>query len=197
MTKSGQKLADAKTRIEWAEKIIGSKWNRESVESCIGAMLNHERRAERLNAELKAEREQPQNKEERKAVGRVADDLRRLNAALRNSELPTRILKSLPTDLLQKRQKELEEIAKRPLKKPKAPDPNPKKKKKRPARTNLRWWAARYASMTLQELGIERTTTRGGMLHKLASAYYGDEKADLFDYIRVYYKLDHLDARED
>lgn len=190
------KLA-AKARINLAKTILDSKFHRETVESCVAAMLNHEWRAERLKEELKAEQGRPAKKEERKAVQRVAGLLHRLNVAIGNSDLPAGIRKSLQTDFLVTRQKELEAIAKRPLKKPRASDPNPKKKKKRPDRTNLRWDAARYASLTLQVLDIERTTTRAGTLHRLAAAYFGYKDADLFDYIRFWHDVDHLDAEED
>jgi hypothetical protein len=144
-------------------------------------MLAHEGRA----AALKAKRKRPVNKLEKRAVERVATELRRLNAALRDSNLPTSVRKFLPNDLLKERETELGEMARRPLEKPKRPGVYLKKK------------AAQYASLTLQDHGIRRTTTRGGELCKLAAAYYGDRDADLFDAVRVWRNVDHLDASED
>jgi hypothetical protein len=185
--------ADAATRIRWARAILGSKWNRASVESAVHAMLYHEGRAAALKAKHKRP-ERPTNKIEKRAVGRVAAELARLNAALRKSDLPSVVSKLLPVDLLREREIGLYEMAGISLKKPKQFS---NQKKKLPGRSNLRWQAAQYASLTLQELGMYRATTRGKTLHKLAAAYYGNQDADLFDYICFYRELNHLDAGED
>jgi hypothetical protein len=156
-------------------------------------MLHHEERAMALR--LSAKRERPSNKIEKHAVKSVAGELRRLNAALRNPKLPPGIRNLLPIALLQEREVTLDAVARIRLRKPAQLRPN--LKKKRPGRSNLRWHAAQYASLTLQELGIDRVTTRGEKLHKLATAYYGDQDADLYDYICVYHNVDYLDASED
>jgi hypothetical protein len=199
------KSADAATRIRWAKAILdpeakailGSEWKRavaESVEGNVRAMLLIEARHLNLTPE-RASPLRPTNKEEKRAVKSLASGLRRLNAALRNSNLPPGIRELLPADELQKRQIALDEMADISMRKPEQPRSN--LKKKRPGRSNLRWTAAQYASLTLQELGIKRKTTRHKTFHKLAAAYYGDQKADLFDYICFYHDVDHLDAAAD
>jgi hypothetical protein len=193
-SKSGPELADAATRMEWAKAILGQNWNQlaeDSVNACVNAMLYHEWRTSVLKAKrkaaLKAEPIRPANTAEKRAAVSALGALRRLiKYALRNPNLPDGLRELFPMDSLLEREAELNRVAHTPLKKPTQPDPDPKEKKKKKPTGGLATRAAQYASMTLQELGIKRATTRGKMLHKLAAAYFGDQDADLFDYISIY-----------
>lgn len=155
-------------RVGRAKAILGPRCDTASVGRAVRYLLVRQERQARGADILR----RPTNKQEKAAVGRVAQELRRLNAALNNPALPEFVGKMFPPELREHENK-LEALARLPLDKPKRS-------------SDLKRQAAGQAAALLQEHELPLITTRGGKFHRLAAALYGKDHADLFNHCRFY-----------
>jgi hypothetical protein len=156
-----------RARVKSGAAILGPGCDKALVERSDRAVIylevRHTHSAETLR--------RPTNKRQKAAVNRVAQEFRRLNWALNKPDLPDFVRKMFPLEL-HERQKELDALARLPLRKPRRDGSRQRA-------------AAEQAALLLQEHKLPLTTTRGGQFHRLAAALYGKNDADLFNHCRL------------
>jgi hypothetical protein len=154
-------------RIKQAKAILGPHCDDASVEAAVKHIIVREERSRRW-ADIVCK---PTNKQEKAAVAQVAQALRRLNVALKNTTLPNFVREMFPGNLGEC-QTELESLGLRPLAKPRRSSGGKR-------------LAAEEAAYLLEKHKLSLATTRGGKFHQLAAVLYGDDDADLFNHCRT------------
>src|SRR5205814_5145877 len=141
----------------------GSKCDTASVEHSVMAVV--------VKQALWASRRA--NKHKKAAIGRLADALHELDAALNSPSLPRRFRRSVPREALSRLRAECERIGYGPLPKPHR-DVGDKR---------IAVWEA--ASL-LVDLDRPLSLTRTGEFCRLGAAFYGDKGTDMLDVCRAY-----------
>jgi hypothetical protein len=164
--------AIANERIKLVRKILGPGCNKAEIESAVWAMIAEQGIYRRKRgADF---RRRPTSKGEKEAIKSVAKAARRLNATLKQPELPRFVKELFPADR-EKTASDLEKLGLGSLPKP-----------RRHAPPHLPRRAVQYAVLLLQQHRLPIKTTRGGTAHQLAAAIYGTERPDTFNHLRFF-----------
>jgi hypothetical protein len=164
---------------ERAKAILDLKYNREEIDKEIDkeinksviAMMNRQYRRHH-SAEFVIE---PSNKPQKAAVKQVAQNLRKLNGALRSEHFPRYLLRYFePEKKREDLQKKITILADKRLAPPKRPS------------SRLPRYAAALAAHLLDKHKLARPVTRGGTFCKLATAIYGDGSPDMYNHCLFY-----------